>query len=233
MESGASRSGMKPIAAVLIVFAELAAQPVQRMALDKLDGLEFRNVKAEAATYQGRKCVRLVDAAPPGMPSAKERLAVVPLAKLRDGAISVRLAARPMAGAGEGARGFVGIAYRLQGENRYEAFYLRPTNGRADDQLRRNHSTQYIAHPEWTWNRLRKEFPGVYESYVDLQPGVWTDVRVTFEGKKARLYVNSSPQPVLIVNDAKMADQEGVVALWIGDGTEAWFADLKIEPLKR
>src|SRR5206468_6159800 len=47
---------------------------------------------------------------------------------------------------------------------KYECFYLRPTNGRADDQVRRNHSTQYISHPDFPWFRLRKEFPEKYES---------------------------------------------------------------------
>jgi hypothetical protein len=42
------------------------------------------------------------------------------------------------------ARGFAGIAFRVQPDLRtYDAFYLRPTNGRADDQVRRNHAAQY------------------------------------------------------------------------------------------
>ena len=51
------------------------------------------------------------------------------------------------------ARGFIGIAFRLQG-NLYEYIYLRPANGRADDQIRRNHSTQYGAHPDYGFDRL-------------------------------------------------------------------------------
>jgi hypothetical protein len=38
---------------------------------------------------------------------------------------------------------FVGIAFRLQEDlQTYDAFYVRPTNGRADDQERRNHSNR-------------------------------------------------------------------------------------------
>jgi len=36
------------------------------------------------------------------------------------------------------------------------------------------------------------------------------------------------PQPVLVVNDLKHGDKEGAVALWIGLGTEAYFANLRI-----
>ena len=103
------------------------------------------------------------------------------------------LAGEPAPGAGQGARGFVGIAFRLQKEKEaYDAFYLRPTNGRADDQERRNHATQYIAHPDWPWFRLRKETPSRYESYVDLVPGEWTKIRIEVTGDRARLYVHET-----------------------------------------
>jgi hypothetical protein len=107
-------------------------------------------------------------------------------------------------------------------------FYLRPTNGRADDQLRRNHSAQYISMPDYQWSRLRKESPGQYESYVDLAPGEWTKIKIEVSNVKARLYVNDSTQPVLIVNDLKYSDSRGSVALRIGMGTEAYFANLRV-----
>ena len=66
----------------------------------------------------------------------------------------------------------MGIAFRVEAQGtRYECFYLRFTNGRPDDQLQRNHSTQYVSEPDFRWQRLRKENPGVYESYVDIEPG--------------------------------------------------------------
>ena len=85
-----------------------------------------------------------------------------------NGTIEVEVAGAPQTGAFEGARGFVGIALRVQNDLKtYDAFYLRPTNGRADDQVRRNRSVQYISHPAWTWFRLRSETPEKYGSYVD------------------------------------------------------------------
>ena len=94
--------------------------------------------------------------------------------------------ARPAGDAAAAARGFIGIAFRLQ-NNRFEYIYLRPTNGRADDQIRRNHSTQYSAHPDFSFAVSRQQAPEKYESYVDLEPGVWTRYRLTVEGTKARL----------------------------------------------
>jgi hypothetical protein len=156
-------------------------------------------------------------------------IAVLDGTTFRNGTIEAEVAGSPAAGAGPEARGFVGIAFRVQSNpQRYEAFYLRPTNGRVDDQLRRNHSTQYVSEPEFPWHRLRKEHPGVYESYVDLEVGAWTRVRIVVEGVKARLYVHDAAQPALVVNDLRLGETSGGVGLWIGAGTEAYFSSLKV-----
>jgi hypothetical protein len=131
--------------------------------------------------------------------------------------------------AGVGARGFMGLGFRIR-DGRFDYIYLRPTNGRADDQVRRNHSTQYSSFPDFDFARSRKEAPEKYESYVDLEPGVWTRVRITVQGTTARLFVHGAPQPVLIVNDLKLGDSTGDVALWIGPGTEGHFTGLTIQP---
>ena len=124
---------------------------------------------------------------------------------------------------------FVGVAFRVASDlSKYECFYIRPTNGRADDQLRRNHSVQYFSFPDYEWNSLRMENPGKYESYADLVPGEWIKIKVEFKGIKARLYVNGATQPVLVVNDLKLGDSEGAVALWVGVGTEAYFTNLQL-----
>ena len=213
----------------LLLFAllpEAVAQTVERsFALTSVADLEPRGVKAEAVSYRDRAAVRLT--ALPGGP--QEAVAILKGASFKDGTIEVELAGSPAAGAPEGARGFVGIAFRLDGE-RFECFYLRPTNGRSDDQLRRNHSTQYVSEPEYPWQRLRQEAPGAYESYVDLEPGVWTRMKVVVAGTKARLYVHDAAQPPLVVNDLKLGDKQGAVALWIGAGTEGYFSHLRIVP---
>lgn len=199
----------------------LAALPLCAQTVDQL---EAHGVALSATTYQGKPAVR-VDAkneTPNG-----EAYAVVKGSKFRNGTIEVELAGKPAAGAGGGARGFIGVAFRIQG-NRHEYIYLRPTNGRADDQVRRNHSTQYSQHPDWDFARMRKEAPEKYESYVDLEPGVWTKYKVVVDGTNAKLYVHDASQPCLIVNDLKQGDTEGAVALWVGPGTEGYFSGLKV-----
>ena len=170
-------------------------------------------------------------AAPEGR--AVEFLAELTGIEFHDGVIEVELAGEPAADAGPQARGFVGIAFRIspEGTDRYECFYVRPTNGRADDQERRNHSAQYVSHPEYPWFRLRGEAPSKYESYVDLVPGEWTKLKIEVRGGKAKLFVHGNEQPTLIVNDLKRgADAKGRVGLWIEGGTVAHFSNLRISP---
>lgn len=156
-------------------------------------------------------------------------VAIVDGSEFGDGVIEAEVAGKPAAGSNDTARGFVGIAFRVNDDaSRYECFYLRPTNGRADDQLRRNHSTQYVSFPDFPWHRLRKESPGVYESYADLVVGEWTKVRIEVSGTKARLYVNGASQPALVVNDLKLGATAGKIALWVGDGTEAYFSKVTV-----
>lgn len=193
-----------------------------------VDRLIPHRVKLEAVDYRGKPAVKIVEDGP--VPDG-EAYATVKGESFHDGEITVELAGLPARDAESGARGFIGIGFRLQ-NGQYEYIYLRPTNGRADDQVRRNHSTQYGSHPKFGFAEMRAQWPEKYESYVDLEPGVWTSYRITVEGTKARLYVNGAAQPCLIVNDLKLGDSSGGVALWIGPGTEGYFTGLTIDDAK-
>lgn len=151
--------------------------------------------------------------------------------KFNNGTIEVRVRSRLLKDAPELARGFIGVAFRIDPQNRkFECLYLRPTNGRAAVQLRRNRSTQYFSYPDFKFDRLRKEAPGEYESYVDIRLDEWITMRIEVQGRQACLFVNNASQPVLIVNDLKHGpDLTGGIGLWVDVGTEGYFADLKID----
>ncbi len=196
--------------------------------LDSQEGLEIINAKTEIVDYRGRRALRL---SPPKDhdPERESMLALLKDSDFRNGTIEVEVAGLPITEMDATARGFIGIVFRVQEKGaRAENIYIRPTNGRADDQLRRNHSVQYESIPDFPWHRLRKESPGVYESYADLEAGAWTKIKVDVAGTKARLYVNRAPQPCLIVNDLKLGESRGQVGLWAFIATDAYFSNLKI-----
>jgi hypothetical protein len=211
-----SRSIVVGVLCVALYLASLSAQTSTQ--------LEPHRVKVDTVDYQGKHAVKVVE---DGTPPNGEAYAVVKGSTFHDGTIEVEVAGRPASGAVEGARGFIGMAFRVK-DGRFEYIYLRPTNGRADDQVRRNHSTQYSAHPDYPFSRLRQDSPEKYESYVDLEPGAWTPKRIVVKGTTARLFVHGAAQPALVVNDLKLGDSSGAVALWIGPGTEGYFTGLSI-----
>jgi hypothetical protein len=116
----------------------------------------------------------------------------------QNGTIEVMVLSRLLKNAPEFARGFIGIAFRINENNsKFECIYIRPTNGRSDDQLRRNHSIQYFAYPDYKFDRLRKEAPGQYESYADMGLNEWIKLKIEVKGKQAKLYINDNKQPSL------------------------------------
>ena len=141
-------------------------------------GLRLVNATAEPATLNGKKGLRVTEKLPAQTSQSPEAqrttgkaLVVVEGTEFTNGVIEAEIAGAPAPGAPETARGFVGIAFRVQNDlGAFEQFYLRPTNGRADDQERRNHAVQYSSYPDWLFFRTRKETPSKYEAYVDLVP---------------------------------------------------------------
>jgi hypothetical protein len=214
--------------------AGLAQTATQELRLDSADGLVATGVTAEAVTFEGVKAVRVkMGPGPAPGGGAVDRVTFALLKGTEgfsNGTIEVMLSSALAPDAPPAARGFVGLAFRVTpDQKRFEAIYLRPLNGRADDQVRRNHSTQYMSFPDYDFDRLRKDAPEKYESYVDIGPGEWIRMRIEVDGAKARLFVNDAPRPVLIVSDLKMGkDATGPIGLWIYNGTVAHFRDLRI-----
>jgi hypothetical protein len=197
--------------------------------LESTEGLALVHARAEPVTHDGRRGLRLHALEEVGPDDVV--LAIVDGLELADGEISLEVAGAPLPGAPADMRGFIGVSFHVSADgSRSEDFYLRPDNGRAEDQLRRNHAVQYTSTPDYPWYRLRKEAPGQYETYVDLEPGVWTPMRVKVSGTRAELYVNGAQQPTLIVRDLKLGPGRGGVALWAHRTTEAYFRNLVISP---
>jgi hypothetical protein len=95
-----------------------------------------------------------------------------------DGTIEVNVLSKLLPNAWESARGFIGIAFRINDTNsKFECIYIRPTNGRADDQIRRNHSIQYFSYPDYKFPRLRRESPEKYECYGDMGLNEWIKIK--------------------------------------------------------
>ena len=184
------------------------------MSHEKLDGKKVLKVAVDTAikTFDEPTFVKIKDL------------------NFKNGTIEVKVLSRLITNAPDWARGFIGVAFRIDDKNtKFESIYIRPTNGRADNQVRRNHSIQYFAFPDYKFERLRKESPELYESYADMGLNEWITLRIEVKGKEAKLFLNNSKYPVLIVKDMKLGEnREGSIGLWVGNWTEGYFRDLKV-----
>jgi hypothetical protein len=224
---------MKNLAHAALVLTSLVpifnqALRAQSIELNHSTILEVHNAITRPDNFHGKPSLEVRDASPSSGDNTL-RMVLLKNTTLRDGTIEVTLAGDTAPDAPANLRGFVGIAFRI-GPDRthYECFYLRPKNGRSTDPVQRTHSTQYISSPDYSWDRLRTETPGKYESYVDIAPAEWIKVKIQISGKTASLFVNGATQPTLVVNDLKGTVDEGPIALWVGPGTIAHFTELKI-----
>jgi hypothetical protein len=152
----------------------------------------------------------------------------------KNGVIEVKVLSRLLKNAPDFARGFIGVAFRINDSNtKYESIYIRPVNARVDDQVRRNHAIQYYSYPDYKFDRLRKESPERYEAYADMEMNKWITMRIEVKDTQAKLFLDNNIQPSLIVNDLKHGETlSGAIGLWVEVGTEGYFSDLKTSMLK-
>jgi hypothetical protein len=199
---------------------------VQAFPLRDTAGLIAPKVKTEAVKYLGRECVRITVEG-----EDQAGLALLPGTDFQDGVIEADIALKITTPPGVRYPGFVGIAFRVRPDaSHYELFYLRPGNSGAADQSMRNHAVQYVSEPGFGWYRLRREWPWVYESHAELAFEVWTKLRIEVVGRAAKLYLNGSASPSLVVDGLKGEDLHGAVGLWGFTDEEAHFSNVRITP---
>ncbi|MDV3854837.1 hypothetical protein CMT56_16875 [Elizabethkingia anophelis] len=198
---------------------------------------EPKNVKASIVKLKGKKVLKIerdLEALPFDINNMVSTVDEPTYVKLKDinfenGIIEVKVLSRLLKNAPELARGFIGIAFRIDdNDTRFQSIYLRPTNGRAENQFRRNHTVQYFSYPDYKFDRLRKEFPETYETYADIGLDEWITLRLEINDRKVKLYINNQKHPSFVVEEIKGDVRNGSIALWVDIGTEGYFKDLKI-----
>jgi len=150
----------------------------------------------------------------------------LPSLEFDDGEIEVDVKGR-----NEPGRSFVGLAFHGVNAESYEAVYVRPFNFRAEGEVSRSHSVQYVLVPSHEWRRLRTEHPGQYEAAIASSPApvAWVHLRLELDGPTVRVFVDRAPEPALVV-DRIGAVTSGWIGLWVGHNSDGTFANLKVSP---
>ena len=214
------------------------AQAVRRHPLVAADEVLAHEAIVQAVEFKGRRAIKLElsDAAQRRALAAQagnqSSMAIVGVPFV-NGTLEVDLAAEVNGKGAPDSRGFVGLAFHVAPNlSAYEAVYLRMTNGRLatppTPPPRVDRAIQYIAHPGFHFEASRQQAPGRYERGADVGPGNWTSLRLVIQGPSLRAYVGAAAEPALVMDDLRRGGQSGAVALWVDDGTSAFFSNLRI-----
>ena len=207
-----------------LLFAAAVLMPTLASAADynlgelaKVNKIEVFNRKIDQ-TKSGSSEAVFLNAAP------DDGLAWITGVEFSEGTIELEIK-----GKNEQGRSFVGIAFHGQDNRVFDAVYLRPFNFQATEPERRSHSIQYISIPGHDWSELRKSYPGKYEFAITPapDPDSWVKLKLVVNGKNVTAFVNGSDVPALTVellNDRL----KGKVGLWVGNGSDGWFRNLKV-----
>ncbi len=124
---------------------------------------------------------------------------------------------------------FVGVAFRVADAQAHDAVYFRPFNFRAPDSAAQAHAVQYVSHPQWTWDVLRRQHPGEYERAILPAPDgdQWLHARVVLDHRKVSVHVNGASTPALVVDELSQRPG-GSVGIWVGNGSGGDFANLRV-----
>ena len=199
-----------------VIFQDQTFVPVgASVGLTELDGEQLirvvkpeENTEPDVATY-----ARLVDS------------------DFHDGTIEVDVRARLMHWADIDCRGFIGIVFRATDDSdRFESFYVRPRNGRScAEPQRRIHTMQYFSYPGYTFAYFRERGISDYEAKADIEMDEWIHLKAEVAGASARFYVDDMEAPALVVGEMfGGADLRGGVGLYVDNGTEGNFKNLKV-----
>lgn len=197
----------------------------QNFSLKKTDGIVAINTEITELRHKDKAALKVK-----AIVSNKSALVLIPNSDFENGIIEFEMAANRSPGSHPESRGFAGLAFHIsQDTSAYDIIYLRATNGRAEDQIRRNHTVQYMALPDFDFDVLRKKFPEKYETYVDMVPDEWIKLKIEVKNRVAKLYVHGQEQPTLIVKDMLNKTISGGIALWVGGSTDAYYRKLKLK----
>ena len=87
---------------------------------------------------------------------------------------------------------------------------------------------------EYDWSKLRNTHPGKYEFAITPAPDPesWVKLKLVIKGKNVAAFVNGSDAPALTV-ELLNNRLKGKVGLWVGNGSDGWFRNLRVIPASK
>ena len=167
----------------------------------KLDPADRQLRNGEVADYLGRRCMRVSK----GLFQARG-------VEFRDGIIEADVAFSPNAV-------FFGLAFRIESADDYEVIFFRPGASGTDQ------AVQYT--PGLRGANIWQLYTGPgYTAEAKLTRERWMHVRIEVRGQVARLFLDGSAEPTLVVPELRLRNGRGSIGFW-GHMGDAYFSDLR------
>ena len=185
------------------------------------------NVSAENFNFENEKVLRVVKTEKL-FDFDTNSIAKLKNSSFHNGIIEVEMLSRLLPDAPDFARGFIGIAFRINDDNSaFESFYIRPTNSNTSDTVRRAHGCQYFSYPKYTFAYFRENNITSYEAPILQGLNEWVKLKAVINDAHAEFYLNDVL--TLAVEDLKRGENaRGAVGFFVDIGTEAFYRNLKI-----
>ena len=122
---------------------------------------------------------------------------------------------------------FVGMAFHGIDRNNFELIYFRPFNFKSPE--KKDNAIQYVSTPDFTWQKLRKEHPGVYENAITPvhNPNGWFHASIVVDFPQIKVFINNSDVASFTVEQISTR-KSGWIGFWVGSNSEGQFKNLKI-----
>ncbi len=151
-------------------------------------------------------------------------IAIVKSARIEEGTIHIDLR-----GENNPGRSFVGVAFNVQNDSTYEAVYFRPFNFLAKEEARRQHSIQYVYHPKYPWETLRKEREGEFEAAFAHPPSPDGWFSISLHILPDRVIVKEANSGGTLLEVERLAQTTSKkMGFWVGHGSIGSFRNLRI-----
>ena len=205
-------------------FAHAAGRP-NLATVQNAEAWRLANATAETMEMEGKSVVRLT-----AQGDSANRIAGLALpvgAEFATGTIEVDLK-----GTSTKQRSFLGVVFNAIDDRTFEGIYFRPFNFKATDPVNRR-AVQYIAWPENTWEKLRKDRPGQFENRVDPVPNPdgWFHARIEVTENRVMVFVDGAQEPSLSIDRLAHSTAKRPVGLFV-DVADGLYANLQITPDK-
>lgn len=156
--------------------------------------------------------------------SKKEGIVWLPVKAFKNGTIEIEMRGKDVF-----QRSFIGIAFHGADNSNYDAVYCRPFNFFAKDSVQRIHAVQYISHPDYTWEKLRKERNSVFEKEIinPPNPNEWFTMKLVVTGTAVMVYIKNQTQHSLMIQKLNHRTT-GKIGLFTADSSGGDFKNIII-----